>query len=324
MQSYPRTRRALRPVIGLLAAVLVAALLAACGGDDAEPAAVATAPAGASAASAFPVSVTDSSGTQLTFSAAPKRIISYSPGATEVLFAIGAGSQVVATDKFSDYPKETAALPKLEYSKPAPEPAVALTPDLVIMATNQQGQMPQFRALGMKVLFLKEPADIAGVLEQIRTLSKVTGRAADGEALASGLQKRIDAVAARVAKAPAGPKVFYELSPDGFTVGPESFLGALLKLAKAANVAEKATDAFPKLGPEVVIAANPDVIILADGGSSGGQSLETVKARPGWATLNAVKNGRVHAVDPNVFNRPGPRIVDALEELVKLCYPGLG
>lgn len=327
MRSWSRAQRRTHSSFLFVLIALTSLALAACGSGAASSStsspkeAVAVATTGAT----FPLTVTDSTNTNVVFSKAPMRIISYSPAATEVLFAVGAGSQVVAVDKFSNYPKDTGALPKVEYSKPAPEPAVALNPDLVIMASQQEGQIPQFRALGLTVLLLKEPANLAGVLDQVRLVGRITGHASDGDQLAASMQQRIDAVAAKVAKLPAGPapKAFYELTADGYTVGPASFIGSLLQTARLANVAEKTTGAFPQVSSEVVIAANPDIIFLADGMAGGTESLATVKVRPGWANLNAVKNGRVYVVDSDVFSRPGPRIVDALEQLVKLSYPGL-
>ncbi len=313
-----------------LAALVLLGLAAttACGGDDDSSLnATAVAPASATTrptpAEAFPLTVTDSGGTAITFSEAPKRIISYSPGATEILFAVGAGNQVVGVDKFSDYPPETSTKTKLEYSKPAPEPAVALQPDLVIMSTRQEGQVKQFRDLGMRVLLLKEPEDLSGVLEQIRTIARFTGHSADGQKLASTSQQRIDAVQKRIAPVSEGPLVFFELSADLYTSAPNTFVGALLAQVKARNVAQGATSQFPQLSAETVISAAPAVILLADGGSSGGQSPDTVRARPGWSTIPAVKNGRVVVVDPNLFSRPGPRVVDALEQLVSILYPDL-
>lgn len=317
--------------IRLLAPLLAIALLvlSACGGDDDSPGTKTTAaPSPASVATAtpaalFPLTITDSGGTAGTFKEAPKRIISYSPGATEVLFAVGAGGQVVGVDRFADYPPETSAKTKLEYSKPAPEPALALQPDLVIMATRQEGQVKQFRDLGMPVLLFKEPVDLGGVLDQIRTIGKVTGHPEDSERLAAELRKRIDAVQKRVTAVTQGPLVFYELSPDLYTAAPNTFIGSLLTLLKAGNVVQGGTTQFPQLSAEAVISANPQVVLLADGGARGGQSLDTLKSRPGWANIAAVKNGSVFAVDGNIFNRPGPRVVDALEQLAGILYPDL-
>ena len=126
------------------------------------PTAAAT-PTAAPTVAAFPLTIEDSGGTMVTLEAAPERIISYSPGATELLFAIGAGARVVATDEFSDFPAETEALPKLAYSSPDPERALTLDPDLLLMATQQREQVEQFRSLGMTVLFLDSAQDVAGV-----------------------------------------------------------------------------------------------------------------------------------------------------------------
>lgn len=316
-----------RPLVsfGVLLAVAFAVLATACGsgGDDDQPTSSPTTTAPAASA-AFPLSVTDGSGKTVVIQKAPARIISYSPGATETLFAIGAGKTVVAVDQFSDYPAaEVSALPRVEYSRPAPEPAIALNPDLVIFATRQEPQLEGFRAVGLTVLYLKEPTDIKGVIESVRTLGKVTNHVEGADKLASDMEKRVAAVETRMRAVTTGPTVFYEVTPDLRSVSPDSFIGGVLSLAKAQNIAAGATTAFPQISLETIIKANPEVILLGDAGASGGQTLATVKARPGWSAISAVASGRVHELDANLFSRPGPRIVDALESLVKLLHPNL-
>lgn len=314
----------LQSKLALLLAVATALLaVGACGGDDdAQPAATAAATTTTTVAQpAFPVTLRDGGGSDVTIPAAPKRIVSYSPAATEVLFAIGADKEVVGADRFSNYPPEVKAIATLEYSKPSAEPVLALKADLVIMAGQQSAQVPQFRQVGLRVLHLVEPNDLPGVLAQIELLGKATGHMTEASTLTSAMRRRIDAVTGRLASVSAGPKVFYELSPDGYTVGPNSFLGGLLKLVKAGNVAEGTTNAFPQINLEAIVAANPEVIILADTGEYGGQGPETVRSRPGWANLKAVRDGRIYGVDADLFSRPGPRIVDALDELARLLYP---
>jgi iron complex transport system substrate-binding protein len=310
--------RLIPPRVGFL--VIFASL--ACGSSGGEaPAPAAT--GSAAGASAFPLSVTDSSGKTLTLDQAPRRIISDSPGATETLFAVGAGPAVVAVDRFADYPAETAALPRLEYSRPTAEPALALSPDLVIMATRQEAQVEAFRAVGLSVLYLKEPADIRGVIESVRLIGKVTGHLEAAEALAGDMERRIAAVEAKMRGVTRGPVVYYELTPDLYSAAPESFIGGLLSLVGAKNVAAGTNTPFPQLSQETVLKADPEVVLLADAGASGGQSLATLKERPGWSAMRAVQSGRVHEIDANVYSRPGPRIVEALEALVKLFYPNL-
>lgn len=315
-----------------LATIALGALvmaIAACGGDDdtGEAATQLTAaangasPAASGSTSAFPFTFTDSTGTQVAFTEAPKRIISYSPGATEVLFAVGAGAQVIAVDEFSDYPAAAKALPHVQYSKPSPEPALAMRPDLVIMSGRQEGQVPQFRQLGLRVVFLKEPGDVPAVFEQIRNVGRMTGHAEEAAKLVTSLEGRLEKVKATVAAKTDAPVVFYEITPDLFTVSPNSFVGHLLTIAKAKNVVTDMSNAFPQLSVETVLKADPAVILLADGGDDGGQTPEMVKARPGWDKVKAVRDGRVVVIDSDVFSRPGPRVLDALEQLVAVLYP---
>lgn len=326
--SRRRRWRAFAAMTVVFAAVALA--FAACGGDDGDgstatqPAATVAngaTPAASASAAAFPFTFTDSTGTHVTFSEAPKRIISYSPGATEVLFAVGAGAQVIAVDEFSDYPVAAKALPHVQYSKPSPEPALAMKPDLVIMSGQQAGQVPQFRQLGMRVVLLKEPGDVPAVFEQVRNVGRMTGHGDEAAKLATALEGRLEKVKATVATKSDAPVVFYEITPDLFTVSPNSFVGNLLTIAKAKNVVTDTSNAFPQLSVETVLKADPAVILLADGGDDGGQTPEMVKARPGWDRVKAVRDGRVVVIDSDIFSRPGPRVLDALEQLVAVLYP---
>ena len=268
---------------------------------------------------AFPLTIGDSAGTMVTLEAAPERIISYSPGATEILFAIGAGDRVVATDEFSDFPAETEALPKLPYSSPDPERALVLEPDLLLMATQQREQVEQFRGLGMTVLFLDSAQDAGGVFGMIALLGEVTGNHQQAADLAASMIERIEAVTVALDDVEEGPLVFFELTADLYTVGEDTFVGELLALAKARNIAAGAASSYPQLTAEAIIAAAPDVVLLADG--EWGESYETVCARPGWDAIPACIDGRVHPVDGDLSGRPGPRIVEGLEQIARLLYP---
>jgi iron complex transport system substrate-binding protein len=309
-------------VIRVLAMVPLALATIACGSGRVTPdsAETMTARTTTAVASMFPMSVTDSSATKVEFRSAPKRIISLSPGATEVLYAVGAADRIVATDRFSDFPEAARATPKLEYSNPSAEAAVGHTPDLVIMATRQKAQVAQFRALGLTVLYVEEPTTIQGVLDQIIMLGGLTEHAREATTLVGAMRQRIDAVTGKVANVTAGPRVFYEVSPDLYSASPDTFIGSSLALLKAQNIARGAPSAFPQLSAETVIGANPEVIILSDADSAK-QSAETVAARPGWSEIAAVKSRRIYAIDPNLANRPGPRVVEALEYLARSLYP---
>jgi iron complex transport system substrate-binding protein len=266
------------------------------------------------------MTITDSGGTNVTFTTSPKRIISLSPGVTEVLYAVGASDHIVATDRFSDFPEAAQHTPKLEYSNPSAEVAVGHTPDLVIMATRQKAQVQQFRDLRLTVLYLEEPASIPAVLDQITMLGHLTERSIEAERLVASMRLRIDAVTSKVANVTTGPRVFYEVSPDLYSASPDTFIGSSLALLKAQNIAQGARTAFPQLSAETVIGADPEVVILSDG-ESAKQDAGTVSARPGWADVSAVKAKRIFPIDPNLANRPGPRVVEALERLAKMLYP---
>ena len=319
-QFHQRHRAALAVGVATLAL-----LITACGDDAVDPTATPTEVAPTATASvaatlpAFPLTVTDSSGTSIVIEARPERIVSHSPAVTEILFAIGAGAQVVAVDDFSDYPEEAIALQQVRYSDPDPEQGVALEPDLILFGGRQQGSVEAFRALGLPVFLMEEAATIEAVLDDIMLIGRISGHAAEAEVLVAELRGRIDAIAAKVADVTEGPTVFFELSDGLYTVAPESFVGGMLLLLRARNIAEGATTAFPQLTGEVVVERNPEVILLAD--AEFGASLESLRERPGWAEIAAVQSGRVVPVDPDVTNRPGPRIVDGLELIAKALYP---
>jgi iron complex transport system substrate-binding protein len=170
------------------------------------------------------------------------------------------------------------------------------------------------------VFYAPEPDSLDAVIESVRLWGRLTGHTEEAERVAADMRTRIDGVKAKVAPVPEGPRAYYELSDSLFSVGDQTFIGSMLTLLKAKNVATGSPTAFPQLTAEAVIARDPQVIFLADA-SSAGQSLETLKKRPGWTAVAAVKDGKVYPVNPDIGNRPGPRIVLALEELARLLYP---
>lgn len=322
-----RSQRSLRGYLGRSRALAFALLafaafaVGACADEDVPGDISESSTVGASSeasSTGFPVTVRDSSGTDVRLERRPERIVSFSPGATEVLYAIGAGPQVVATDRFSDYPAETARTVKLEYSNPDPETALAQRPDLVIMATRQRTQVAQFRELGMTVFLAAEPTDLDGVYEHLRNLGALTGHATEAATVEANMKREIDAVIASVSALPSGPRVFYELSPDLNTVAPNTFVGSLLTALKARNVAEGASTQFPQLTAEAVLAADPEVIIVSD---DAGETLESIAARPGWSGVSAVVNRRVYSVNSDIVNRPGPRLAQGIRAFGHALYP---
>lgn len=315
--------------IGLVLMAAVAVAILGCSDEPEAPTAPAAALTAASTADAtapvapiangFPLTVTDTSGVEVEILDRPRAIISYSPGATESLFAIGAGDQVVAVDRFSNYPPAAASLAALEYSSPDPEAALSFEPDLVILSSNQSEQVEQFRNAGMTVIDMASADSLEQVYEQIELLGLATGHVDEAAAVVEDMQARIAEVTSRIADVEQGPRVFFELTSDLYSVAPDSFVGGLIETLKGQNVAAGAVSQFPQLTAEAVIAADPEVVFLAD--AAFGESLETVGARPGWDAVAAVVEGRVVALDADASNRPGPRLVDAIEAMARAMYP---
>ena len=297
-----------------LATLVLASLVAACGGEEEAPPPEPTAPA-----VTYPFTVERSDGKTITLDAAPRRIASLSPGATEIFYAIGAGPQVVATDLQSDYPPEAQNTAKLDAFQPNVEAIVGVEAGLVFLANNQDNVVQALDALGQKVLYLEVPDDLAGVIEQVRLLGQVTGRVQEADSLAEKMELLIETVRRKLIGVDKGPRVFHELDNTLFTAAPDSFVGDFYRLLKAQNIAAGASTPYPQFTQEEIIARDPEVIILAD--EEFGETPETVKARPGWGAISAVKNDRIYGVDPDLVSRPGPRVVEGLEQLARLLYP---
>ncbi len=303
-----------------LALALLLALAAACGdGQEGGAARPGTPTATAAAGVQFPLTLTDGKGRAVSLPAPPERIASLSPAATEILFAIGAGEQVAAVDKFSDYPPEAKSRQQLDAFQPSVEAIVGAQPDLVLVFYDPGNLVDGLANAGVTVFFLDTPNSVDGVLEQIRLLGKATGHPQRAEELVATMQQRIAAIQGRLASVAQGPRVFHEVDNQLYTVAPDSFLGNLYTILKAQNIAAGAGQAFPQLSQEAIVQQDPEVIVLAD--VAAGESPETVKARPGWGGISAVKNDRIFTIDPDIVSRPGPRLVDALETLAKLLYP---
>jgi cobalamin transport system substrate-binding protein len=305
------------PLLGILLTLLLALtlVLAACGEEE-EPAA---GPEPTAAAAGFPITVTRSDGRELTISQAPQRIASLSPGATEILYAVGAGPQIVATDLQSDYPAEAENTTRLDAYQPNLEAIAAVEADLIVIGTNQDDIVQALDGLGETVLFRDMPETIDGVIEQVRLLASATGHAEEGERLAQEMEQRIDAVTGKLTDVEEGPRIYHELDNTFFTVAPDSFVGDFYNLLKARNIAEGAATAYPQFSQEEILERDPEVIILAD--ADAGESAQTVKARPGWDAISAVKNDRIYVIDPDIISRPSPRVVDGLEQLARVLYP---
>ena len=278
------------------------------------------------AQSDFPVSVTDDSGTTATFAAPPQRIVSLSPGLTEITFALGHGDQLVAVDSYSDYPPEAKDIqPRLTtFPHPSIEAIVGLRPDLVLSLADRDEDLALIRAQGIPVLKLL-PKDFDAAVNTIQMLGRVYGSPDAGDAVSSDMLTRRDAVVSAVAGA-ARPRVYEELDasePDKpFVAGPHGFYGELIDLAGGTNVFADLPSDFGQVGAETIVQRDPEVIILTDADLPfNPQTPEMVAARPGWEVITAVQQDAIYAVPAQLYSTPGPRLAQGLEHLAKLLHP---
>jgi iron complex transport system substrate-binding protein len=249
----------------------------------------------------------------------PSRIVSLSPSATEDLYAVGAGSQVVAVDDQSDYPKQ-APMTKLSGFTPNVEAIASYNPDLVVIS-NDGGLSDQLGKLGIKTLLEPAPDTIAQAYEEIRQIGAATGHTAGATKVVRGMEKTLTSLIRSVPKKSRHLKVFHELSPDFYSATSSTFIGRIYKLFGFRNIADAADSShtgYPQLSPEYIISANPDIVVLADDVCCG-QSPKTVAARAGWSNVAAVKKHRVIAVDDSIASRWGPRIVDFARAIAKVA-----
>jgi cobalamin transport system substrate-binding protein len=286
--------------LALAAALLVVALVPAAGGTAAH---------GAAQAAPFPVTVTVGNG-KVTVSKRPTRIVSLSPTATETLFAIGAGPQVVAVDDQSDYPKSAPKTALSGYT-PNVEAIAAYRPDLVVVAADPKDLVSALTKLGIPVLYQKPAATIRGAYQQIRQLGTVAARGPQAAGLVTRMKAQISAVVAKRRPSAEGLSVYHELDPSFFSATSRTFVGRVYALFGLKNVADAAPGGsdYPQLSPEFIVASNPELVVLADSICCD-QTAATVASRPGWAGIKAVRSRSILRIDDSVASRWGPRLVD--------------
>ena len=241
----------------------------------------------------------------------PTRIVSLSPTATEDLFAIGAGSQVIAVDSQSNYPAK-APHTKLSAYTPNAEAIAAYKPDLVIASYDAHGLVAALGKLKIPLLLQGTAVSLTDAYGQITQLGKTTGHSAGAAALVAKMKGQIAAIAAGVSKPAQSLKVYDELGTDYYSVTSKTFIGkvfSLLRLRNIADAADKTGSGYPQLSAEYIVSASPDLIVLSDTKCCG-QTAAKVEARPGWSTIAALSNGGVVAMNDDIASRWGPRIVD--------------
>jgi iron complex transport system substrate-binding protein len=265
--------------------------------------------------------VTDQTGRSVAVELPARRIVSLVPSVTEIVFAIGGQDRLVGVTDFCDYPPAAKQKPSVGgMVAPSLEVLASLKPDLVVATSegNREETYTQIERMRIPV-YLVDPTTVAGVLDLVSRVGRLTGREEAAARLAASLDARVRALTARVATRPR-PRVLYVLWPDPLIVpGRGSLVSELLSLAGGASVTADVADRYPRYGLEAAIASSPEVIVLASHGS--GQSLMSRDKWARFSSLPAVKAGRLYTVDGSVMHRYGPRVVDGLEQLARLIHP---
>ncbi|MGH2640152.1 MAG: ABC transporter substrate-binding protein [Actinomycetota bacterium] len=296
--------------IGGLAAVL-SLLLGSCG-ESTTPQASPETP---STAAAFPVTITASNG-EVTIERRPERIVSLSPTATEMLFAIGVGDQIEAVDDQSNYPPD-APVTDLSGFEPNVEAIASYEPDLVVYATEPGDLGASLESLGIPALQQDAAATLEDVYDQIDQLGTATGTTSGANELVEVMRGDIDTIVDSIEPTEPPLTFYHELDDTYYSVTSSTFIGQLYALTGLVNIADEAKGAgggYPQLSAEYIIQADPDLIFLADTKCCG-QSPTTVAERPGWDRIAAVERGDVISLDDDIASRWGPRVVNYLRRI---------
>lgn len=266
-------------------------------------------------------SFVDDAGRKIYLAKTPTRIVSLAPSVTEMLFAIGAGDQLVGVTQFCNYPPEALKKPKVGYANPNLESLVELQPDLVVGPNEFLKPDVVLKLDQLKIpLFVLTEKNIEDIFAHIQTLGRMLDRSTTANAVAMDLRRQIEQIKQRTEKFPPVRVLYVLNSQPLITVGPGSFIDQLIVLAGGVNVAAKSGTSYPRLSMETVLEDDPEVLVFPVGESEGISDSEQQVWRQ-WSTMTAVKQGRLHQIPSDLLNRPGPRIARGLELLANILHP---
>jgi iron complex transport system substrate-binding protein len=275
-----------------------------------------------------PITLVDGLDRQVILDEPAQNIVSMAPSNTEILFAVGAGEQVIGRDEFSDYPEQAGNLPSIgggfgDYNL---EAIVDLEPDLVLAAQiNTAEQVKSLEDLGVTVYYLSNPTTLDEMYENLFIVAELTGHSPETEELVADLRRRVSNIESLVETAEGQLLAFYELDATDpsapWTAGSGTFIDTLITMAGGANIASELEGQYLQLSIEELLVRDPEVILLGD--AAYGITPESLIERTGWSNISAVANDKIYTFDDNLVSRPGPRLVDGLEELARLLHPEL-
>lgn len=276
---------------------------------------------------AFPVTIKDALDEEVVIDDKPEKIISLIPSNTEIAFALGLGDEVVGVSDYDNYPKETADIAKIGGSEFNVEKIISLKPDLVLAhassAHNATEGLQQLRDAGIDVVVVNNATDFAGVYESINTIGKATGVTEEANELVEDMKEKMTDIKEKAAKIAEKDQksVYVEVSgePSIYTTGKNTFMQEMLDTINAQNVVTE--EGWIQVDQEAIIKKNPDVIITTYGSYATEDPVKKLLSRKGWEDVTAVKEKAVADVDSDTVTRPGPRLVEGVEELAKAVYP---
>ncbi len=289
----------------------------------ATPTPTATVIPAAAPAAVFQIHGIDDAGRLFVFYGTPKRIVSHVPSITETLFALGLDDRIVGVSDYCNYPEEALSKPSIGgYFTPSIEAIVDLDPD-VVFTDGHVAEIAQLDAVGIPFVVV-DPKDIPGVLRDIELLGYITGRLGLAQQITSDMRARIDATVETVGNATRA-RVFYVFDATDptkpWTAGPGSFVDYLIQLAGGDNIAADAPGAWVQFSMEVLVALDPEIILVDSMHGTAVIAPEVLQELPGWTDTTAVREDRIYVTDGDLINRTGPRIVQGLEQMAAFIHP---
>jgi iron complex transport system substrate-binding protein len=271
------------------------------------------------------ITLSDGRGEQVSLEGPAERVVSLAPSSTEILFAIGASEVVVGRDEFSDYPPEVEAVQSIgnTYGELNVESIASLDPDLVLAAEiTPPEQVQALKDLNLTVFVVPNPSEFEDLFQILKTVGELTGRSAQAEALAQELEQRYSAVTDALEGAET-VSLLYEVDGSDptapWTTGSATFQNLMFELAGGENIAAD-IEGWGQLSLEEIVIRDPEVIIFGSGPFVP-TTVESLKKRAGWTNITAVQEDRVYAVDTDLLDLPGPRLLDGLETVAALLHP---
>jgi iron complex transport system substrate-binding protein len=268
-----------------------------------------------------PRTFVDDLGRKVFLAKAPTRVVSLAPSITEILYAIGLNDEIVGVSEFCDYPPAAMQKPKVGYTHPNIEVIVTLRPDLVLAprAFLRADLLAKLEQLKIPT-FVVDPESFEEIPSRIQTVGRILNRSSSADGVAMAMRQRIAAIRKKMETVTA-VRVLYVLNSEPLiTVGPGSYIHQVINMAGGYNIASKTTVPYPHLNMETVLKENPEIIIFPIGKAEG-IPLSEQQQWLRWTSLAAVKQGRLHQIQADVLNRPGPRIVEGLEALARIIHP---